>query len=104
MAWKNLQEELGELFGQLTSRTDDMISALDQARERARAWERARNAEPARKRYKAAWQRAKRRKVGLKGRVRNGARAAGWSGLSAEQKERHNQKRRERRARAKLTG
>lgn len=108
MAWKNLSGELDELFGQLTDRTEEMGDALDARRERwktyQREWEKTRNKKAERKAYKNAWARADRLERGLKRPAKSGARVAGWAGLSAEQKERHNELRRQRRARAKLRG
>ncbi len=38
MAWKNLQEDLGELFDQLTSRADELLDALERRRQYENAY------------------------------------------------------------------
>lgn len=49
MAWKNLSEDLGEMFDSFSARTEEVISALAQRRT---AWREFRNE------YEAAWRKA----------------------------------------------
>ncbi len=61
MAWKNLQEELGELFDRLSSRAEEMAEALDERRARRHAYQLEWGRQPhARKAHAAA--RRRRRK------------------------------------------
>ena len=99
--WRDL-DSIQDMFDALSGCHDAQVYALGlrtfNPADWERARERARNARPDRKAYKARWQREQRAARGLKRPARNGARAAGWAGMSADQKARHEACRKIRRA------
>ncbi len=89
MAWERLSEELDELFSP-EARIEDALADWEIWRRKYGAeYEKLRRGSPERRAYKLAWARAWRLEQGMRPSPRNGAKAAGWAGLSPKQKARH---------------